>query len=123
MVVDDNVDAAQTLQVLLQAHGHHVRVFHRAREALDALVAQPSQVAFLDIGLPDMTGYDLARQLRVRLNARTGVLAALSGYGQPRDFAASREAGLDFHLVKPLEQAALLEVLASAGGRRAVDAG
>jgi PAS domain S-box-containing protein len=115
VVVDDNVDAAGTLQILLEVLGHRVRVFHRAREALDAVVAEPPDVAFLDIGLPDITGYELAREIRARLGQRTGVLAALSGYGQPQDFDASRAAGLDYHLVKPLDHARLLEVLAQAG--------
>ncbi len=114
VVVDDNVDAAQTLQVLLQAMGHRARVFHRARDAFESIVAEPPEVAFLDIGLPDITGHELARGIRERLGARTGVLAALSGYGQPQDHAASREAGLDFHLVKPIDQAMLMEVLARA---------
>ena len=114
VVVDDNVDAAGTLQILLEALGHRVRMFHRALEALDAIVAEPPDVAFLDIGLPDITGYELARQIRARLGQRTGVLAALSGYGQPQDYDASRAAGLDCHLVKPLDHARLLEVLAQA---------
>ncbi|HEY4582264.1 MAG TPA: response regulator, partial [Lysobacter sp.] len=113
-VVDDNVDAAQTLQILLEAYGHRVRVYHRAGDALDALLERPSDVAFLDIGLPDMTGHALAQRLRARLGARSGVLAALSGYGQPQDFDASREAGLDCHLVKPIDPATLLDVLARA---------
>ena len=113
-VVDDNVDAAQTLQILLEAYGHRVRVYHRAGDALDALLERPSDVAFLDIGLPDMTGHALAQRLRARLGPRSGVLAALSGYGQPQDIDASREAGLDCHLVKPIDPATLLRVLARA---------
>jgi CheY-like chemotaxis protein len=122
VIVDDNVDAARSLQVLLQAYGHRVRVYHCAREALQALLAQPSQVAFLDIGLPDMTGHELAREIRARLGSRAGMLAALSGYGRPQDFAASNEAGLDCHLVKPPELSALLGVLARAGTRPVLDA-
>ncbi|MGO4550716.1 PAS domain-containing protein [Lysobacter sp. 2RAF19] len=114
VVVDDNVDAAETLQVLLQAMGHRARVFHRARDAYESIVAQPPDVAFLDIGLPDITGHELARSIRERLGPRTGVLAALSGYGQPQDHAASREAGLDFHLVKPIDHVMMMDVLARA---------
>ncbi|WP_462114995.1 hybrid sensor histidine kinase/response regulator, partial [Lysobacter xanthus] len=98
MLVDDNVDAAETMKILLEAHGHRVRVFHRAAEALAAAVEMPADVAFLDIGLPDMTGHELATRLRARLGDRVGVLAALSGYGQPQDFAASHAAGLEYHL-------------------------
>ncbi|MGY4516488.1 PAS domain-containing protein [Lysobacter sp. HA18] len=119
VVVDDNVDAAQTLQTLLQALGHRVRVFHRALEALDGIVDEPPDVAFLDIGLPDITGYDLARQIRARLGDETGVLAALSGYGQPQDYDASRNAGLDYHLVKPLDNVRLLDVLSQVGAESA----
>jgi len=119
VVVDDNVDAAGMLQILLEALGHRVRVFHLALEALDAIVAEPPDVAFLDIGLPDITGYELAREIRARLGERSGVLAALSGYGQPQDYDASRAAGLDYHLVKPLDHIGLMEVLADvAAGRR-----
>jgi PAS domain S-box-containing protein len=111
VVVDDNVDAAVTLQILMQALGHRVRVFHRALDALDAIVQHPPDVAFLDIGLPDITGYELAREIRERLGQRTILLAALSGYGQPQDIDASRAAGLDHHLVKPIDHTSLLKVL------------
>jgi len=111
VVVDDNVDAARTLQGLLEALGHRVRIFHRALDALEAISGQPPAVAFLDIGLPDITGYELARRIRARLGNRSCVLSALSGYGQPQDVAASRAAGMDFHLIKPLDYARLREVL------------
>ena len=123
VVVDDNVDAAATLQILLDALGHRVRVFHRALDALAAIVVQPPDVAFLDIGLPDITGYELARQIRAQLGPNTCVLAALSGYGQPEDFDASRAAGMDHHLVKPLDHARLLQVLAQAGAASALRRG
>jgi nitrogen-specific signal transduction histidine kinase/ActR/RegA family two-component response regulator len=118
LVVDDNVDAAQTLRTLLETLGHRVRVFHRARDALDAMLAAPAQVAFLDIGLPDLTGHALAREIRARLGDRTGILAAVSGYGQPQDVLASQDAGLDYHLVKPLDPALLHEVLGRAAAAR-----
>ncbi|WP_187770682.1 PAS domain-containing protein [Cognatilysobacter lacus] len=111
LVVDDNVDAADTLRSLLEAYGHSVRVFHRAKDALESMLSEPADVAFLDIGLPDMTGLQLARKVRESLGDRSGVLAALSGYGQPQDYADSREAGLAFHLVKPIDVPKLLEVL------------
>jgi PAS domain S-box-containing protein len=111
VVVDDNVDAARTLQGLLEALGHRVRIFHRALDALEAISERPPAVAFLDIGLPDITGYELAKRIRARLGERGCVLSALSGYGQPQDVAASRLAGMDFHLIKPLDYARLREVL------------
>jgi PAS domain S-box-containing protein len=119
VVVDDNIDAGETLKVLLELMGHRVRVFHRALEALDDVVNDPPDVAFLDIGLPDVTGHQLAREIRERLGPRTPLLAALSGYGQPQDLAASRVAGLDFHLIKPPDQGKLREVLLSALQRTA----
>ena len=115
VVVDDNVDAAETLQMYLETLGHRVRVFHRALEALDAIVDEPPDLSFLDVGLPDISGYALAREIRARLGRRSGVLATLSGYGQAKDHEASRAAGLDFHLVKPLDHSRLLEVLAQVG--------
>jgi len=115
VVVDDNVDAAETLQMYLETLGHRVRVFHRAHEALDAIVDEPPDLSFLDVGLPDISGYALAREIRARLGRQSGVLATLSGYGQAKDHEASRAAGLDFHLVKPLDHSRLLEVLAQVG--------
>lgn len=118
VVVDDNVDAARTLQGLLVALGHDVRIYYRALDALDAIVAQPPDIAFLDIGLPDITGYELARRIRAQLGSRTCVLSALSGYGQPQDVAASGQAGLDHHLIKPLDYARLHEVLGEVAVRK-----
>ncbi|HWS78232.1 MAG TPA: ATP-binding protein, partial [Thermomonas sp.] len=114
VVVDDNVDAARTLQGLLEALGHRVRIFHRALDALEAIVAQPPAVALLDIGLPDITGYELAKRIRARLGERRCLLSALSGYGQPQDIAESRQSGMDHHLIKPLDYAQLMAVLAEA---------
>jgi CheY-like chemotaxis protein len=114
VVVDDNIDAGETLKVLLELMGHRVRVFHRAIDALANIVEDPPDVAFLDIGLPDITGHQLAKEILERLGSRAPILAALSGYGQPQDLAASRVAGLDFHLIKPPDPAKLQEVLRSA---------
>jgi PAS domain S-box-containing protein len=118
VVVDDNVDAAKTLEVLLVALGHEVRVYHRALDALEAIVARPPAIAFLDIGLPDITGHALARRVRERLGERACVLSALSGYGQPQDVAASLASGMDHHLIKPLDYDRLCGVLAEAAARQ-----
>ena len=107
-LVDDNTDAAQALAALLQAYGHRVSVFGRASELLLAGIDPPPQVCILDIGLPDMSGHELARQLRQRPELAGCKLYALTGYGQERDREASREAGFDEHFVKPVDPAVLL---------------
>jgi len=114
-IVDDNLDAGQSLAVLLRAHGHTVQVFEDASSTLRAPETEGTEVFILDIGLPDMTGYELARRLR-RLPAHQGaVFVALTGYGQERDRELSRQAGFDHHLVKPVDIAKLAQILARAG--------
>jgi len=113
MVVDDNVDAAQTLGLLLLAHGHQVEVFHDPLAALAAAPRLRPQLAVLDIGLPGMDGYELAARMRSLLGEHACRLVALSGYGQEADRRRSEEAGFDQHLVKPIspEQVARLTAL------------
>ena len=112
-VVDDNLDAGHSLAVLLRAHGHTVHVHEDAASTLAG--ADPAtQVFILDIGLPDMTGYELARRLR-RIPAHAGaVFVALTGYGQQRDRDLSHQAGFGHHLVKPVEIGKLTQILAAA---------
>jgi CheY-like chemotaxis protein/anti-sigma regulatory factor (Ser/Thr protein kinase) len=100
LVVDDNVDAAESLRDFFVLLGHDVQVAHDAAGALRLAVEQPPQLALLDIGLPGMDGYELARQLRAV--APDAFLVAATGYGQESDRRAAREAGFDRHLVKPL---------------------
>lgn len=114
MVVDDNVDAAHSLAVLLQALGHHVTVKTNAKTALDEASMTPPDVFILDIGLPDISGYDLTRQLRARCDCTRATFIALTGYGQPQDREMSVAAGFDHHLVKPADTQLLMKVLASA---------
>lgn len=110
LVVDDNMDAATLLAELLGAHGHDVRVAYSGPEALDVVHAFCPDAAVLDIGLPVMDGYELARQLRDRL---PGVkLVALTGYGQANDRERSRAAGFHAHLVKPVMIANVTRTLA-----------
>jgi PAS domain S-box-containing protein len=110
LVIDDNVDAADTLCMLLKVSGHAAEAVYGARDALERLVEFNAEAALVDIGLPDMNGYDLARQIR----ARSGriQLIALTGYGQQEDFVRSREAGFDAHMIKPVEIDAVEAVLA-----------
>jgi CheY-like chemotaxis protein len=110
LVVDDNVDAANTLAQLLEALGQEAQVFHEPLAALEAAPAFRPDVALLDIGLPVLDGYELAASLRARLGAHPCRLVALTGYGQDADRERSRAAGFHRHLVKPIstEQLAAL---------------
>ena len=115
LVVDDNVDAAATLGMLLEACGYAVDVENDSRSALARAVAAPPQAALLDIGLPDMDGNELARRLRADPATRGIVLVAVTGYGQEQDRRAALEAGFDHHLVKPVDMEKLSAVLAGVG--------
>jgi CheY-like chemotaxis protein len=103
MIVDDNVDAAQSLSALLEAKGHHVIVEENAHSALKSIENGAIQVFILDIGLPGMDGYELARRLRADPNTSDVLLIALSGYGQAHDRVLSKAAGFDYHFVKPID--------------------
>ena len=109
MVVDDNRDAAQTLAMLLETVGHRVDVSYGAAEAIAMAEQCMPALLFLDIGLPDMDGYALARKLRTMPGTAGAMMVAVTGYGQPDDKARALAAGFDRHLVKPVR---LDEVLA-----------
>jgi signal transduction histidine kinase len=111
LVVDDNVDAATTMGLLLEMHGHTVCIAHDAQGALEAARASPPDVALLDIGLPDLDGYELARQLRQHDATHRMRLIAVTGWGQEHDRTRARDAGFDAHLTKPAEPDAVLGVL------------
>ncbi|MAM88745.1 MAG: hybrid sensor histidine kinase/response regulator [unclassified Hahellaceae] len=113
MVVDDNADAAEMLAMFLEASGHKVMTEHSARAVLDRLERQVPDVFLLDIGLPEMDGNELARQLRQRQDTRQAVLIAITGYGQAQDREKSAEAGFDHHFVKPVDTLELLQVLSA----------
>ena len=113
MIVDDNQDAAFALGALLEATGHHVLVFDDAESALRAVDDAGTQVFILDIGLPDMDGYELARRLRANPGTADKVLIALTGYGQAHDRVLSKAAGFDHHFVKPIDNVQLANVLAT----------
>jgi PAS domain S-box-containing protein len=115
LLTDDNVDAAETLAALLRLDGHEVEVCYNGAQALAAADRQVPDVCILDVGLPDITGIELARRLRARPALRGTLMIALTGYGQANDRAATAEAGFDEHLVKPVEPAQLDALLA---GRR-----
>jgi len=121
MVVDDNVDAADSLAALLEAQGHKVNVQSHPLDAIAAARQDPPQLFILDIGLPEIDGYELARRLRADPANRNAVFTALTGYGQAHDRVLSRSAGFDRHFVKPMHAEQLGELLAMARSR-ALDA-
>ncbi|MGJ7915592.1 ATP-binding protein [Massilia sp. LXY-6] len=112
MLVDDNVDGAETLARLLVAHGHQVQVFHEPIAALAAVRAFRPDLAVLDIGLPVLDGYELARRMRTLLDGHPCRLVALTGYGQEADKARSEQAGFERHLVKPVNPDLLVRLVA-----------
>ncbi|MEC4720054.1 ATP-binding protein [Noviherbaspirillum sp. CPCC 100848] len=103
LVVDDNVDAAEMLASLLRLQGHEVSIAHDARAALALLGKSVPDIAFLDIGLPDIDGFALAGMMRARLPGWRGKLIAVTGYGQEGDKDRAAEAGFDMHLTKPVD--------------------
>ncbi|MGZ5180885.1 MAG: response regulator [Ramlibacter sp.] len=109
LLVDDNIDALQTLHVLLDMQGYEVQSFPTPEAALEAAPSFRPEVCVLDIGLPGMDGYELARRLRSDgLGAR---YVALTGYGQQSDRTRSAAAGFDVHLTKPVQLEPLLAAL------------
>jgi CheY-like chemotaxis protein len=117
LVVDDNMDAAQALCLLLEALGHSVCVAHDARSAIAHVRREATQILFLDIGLPDMDGFELARRLRAMPEAADAVLVAVTGYGRAGDKERARQAGFDRHMTKPVKLAALLELISDRAGQ------
>jgi PAS domain S-box-containing protein len=111
LVVDDNVDAARSLALLLGMVGHRVRVAHEGNAALAAVQVSRPQVVLLDIGMPGMDGYEVARRMRAMAGGDALRLIALTGHGQPEDRQQARAAGFDQHLVKPVTLEALTAVL------------
>ena len=110
LVVDDNRDTARSGAMLLNTLGHEVETALDGPAALEVARQFKPQAIFLDIGLPGMSGYEVARTLREE-GFRDEIIVAVSGYGQPEDRRRSREAGFDDHLVKPIDQAGFLAVL------------
>jgi CheY-like chemotaxis protein len=120
LVVDDNQDAADTLRMLLELLGAEARQAHDGEAALRAFEAFAPEAVLLDIGMPGMDGYQVARQLRARHPEWAGALIALTGWGQENDRRKSQEAGFGHHLTKPVDLAALQELLRNVAERAAV---
>jgi CheY-like chemotaxis protein len=111
LVVDDNRDFADSLAAMLRAMGNEVRVEHDGVAARDAAQEFRPGLAFVDIGLPKMNGYDVARALREAPGTRNAILVAVTGWGQPGDRQRAKEAGFDEHMVKPVDLDRLRELL------------
>jgi CheY-like chemotaxis protein len=112
LVVDDNVDAAESLALLLNALGANATVACDGPQALAACEQAMPDVVLLDIGMPGMNGYEVAREVRARHPGSRITLVALTGWGQEQDRRRAREAGFDHHLVKPAEIEAIEQILA-----------
>ena len=112
LIVDDNQDAANSLAMLLKLQGHEVQVAHNGPTALEITKAYVPDVVFLDIGMPGMDGYEVARRLRQQNGLENVVLAALTGWGQQDDRRRTSEAGFNHHLVKPPEPREIERLLA-----------
>ncbi len=112
MIVDDNVDGAVSLSLFLEeAGGHRVSTYYDAGTALGSAVDERPDVFILDIGLPDITGYELARRLRDMPECKDALYIALTGYGQPKDKQMAFDAGFDHHVSKPADPQAILGLL------------
>ena len=113
LVVDDNVDSAESMAVLLRFHGHDVRLAYDGQSALEEAHAFRPEVMFLDLDLPKMDGYQVARRLRLEPAMRDMTLVAMTGYGQQEDRQRTQEAGFRLHLVKPVDFNKVEELLSS----------
>ena len=113
LVVDDNVDTVLSFSMLLEAYGHDVRTAHDGPTGVQAALDYQPDVALLDIGLPGLNGYEVAKRIRQEPTLKNVVLVAVTGYGQDADRQTSRHAGFDHHLVKPALMEQLEQILAT----------
>jgi signal transduction histidine kinase/DNA-binding response OmpR family regulator len=120
LIVDDNFDAAETLAMMLELLGQQTRQAHEGNGALQAAVEYKPELVFMDIGLPGLSGHEVAARMRKELGMTDTYIVALSGYGTEEDRRKSLNAGFDSHLVKPLDPTTLPSILAEAERRRAI---
>jgi CheY-like chemotaxis protein len=116
LVVDDNEDSATSLAMLLKIAGNQTFIAHDGAAAFEAVERHRPEVVLLDIGLPGLNGYEVCRRIREQPWGGAMVLIALTGWGQEEDRRRSRDAGFDGHLVKPVNYAALMDLLTIRGG-------
>jgi len=115
LVVDDSRDSAKSLAMLLKFSGHDVHTAYDGLEAVEAAATLQPDVILLDIGMPQLNGYEAARRIREQQRQKRLTLVALTGWGQDEDRRLSQDAGFDSHLVKPVDLAALIKLLAESG--------
>ena len=113
LVVDDNVDAAKTMSMMLKIMGNEIRTAHDGQQGIETAEEFRPDMILLDIGMPKLNGYDTCRRIREQPWGGSIFIVALTGWGQEDDKRRSREAGFDYHLVKPVEPAALESLLAN----------
>lgn len=113
LLVEDNVDGREALEALLSFWDFEVMTAEDGMQALELAQSEAPEVAILDIGLPKLDGYEVARRLRTAMNGHGPRLIALTGYGQPEDRHRALEAGFDLHLVKPVNPAELHRILSN----------
>jgi CheY-like chemotaxis protein/two-component sensor histidine kinase len=111
LVADDNRDAADSISMLLQMGGHEVTVAYDGQQALESIETLRPDVALLDIGMPGLDGFEVARRVRLDIRMRNTLLIAVTGWGQASDKARALAAGFDLHFTKPVEPATLIELL------------
>lgn len=115
LVVDDSADAAESLALVLELEGFRTLTAHDGRSALDRIGQQRPDAVLLDLGLPDLDGVEVGRRIRALADGAGILLVALSGHGGQDDLAATRAAGFDAHLVKPVDPGRIVALL---GARR-----
>jgi CheY-like chemotaxis protein len=113
LLVEDNPDAAESFTLLLELGGHELRVAHEGREALAIVEEFSPDIAFVDVGLPGIDGYELAARLRAHPSCHSSVLVALTGYGREEDKRRASGAGFDHHLTKPVDYDTVDRLLAN----------
>jgi CheY-like chemotaxis protein len=111
LLVEDYEDAAQSMAMLLKLHDYQVDIVRDGAQAIAAALLQRPDAILLDIGLPGVNGYQVASTLRQEASCKDTLIIAVSGYGQAEDQRRSREAGIDHHLLKPIDSEVLLELL------------
>lgn len=122
LVVDDNVDTAESLSWLLQSYGHDVRIAHSGLGAVDAARDFRPAAILLDVGLPDIDGFEVARRIRATPGLDRTVLVAATGYSRDRDRVRATEAGFDHYMVKPFDPRRFSQLLTAPGWSEAVPA-